>query len=104
MQKISLLVVLAILFLGMNAQPSEAQRGEQEGQTFTKKVDQSVLPDFLTVVDDPTIRKINGMDLGGWYEYDDEGMPATRVEVIKNGILKSFLKIGRAASQDCQKI
>jgi predicted Zn-dependent protease len=67
------------------------QRGEQEGQTFTKKVDQSVLPDFLTVVDDPTIRKINGMDLGGWYEYDDEGMPATRVEVIKNGILKSFL-------------
>ncbi len=67
------------------------QRGEQEGQTFTKKVDQSVLPDFLTVVDDPTVRKINGMDLGGWYEYDDEGMPATRVEVIKNGILKSFL-------------
>jgi TldD protein len=67
------------------------QRGEQEGQTFTKKVDQSVLPEFLTVVDDPTLRKINGMDLGGWYEYDDEGMPATRVEVIKNGILKSFL-------------
>jgi predicted Zn-dependent protease len=67
------------------------QRGEQEGQTFTKKVDQSVLPEFLTVVDDPTIRKLNGMDLGGWYEYDDEGMPATRVEVIKDGILKNFL-------------
>jgi TldD protein len=67
------------------------QRGEQEGQTFTKKVDQSVLPDFLTVVDDPTQRKLNGIDLGGWYEYDDEGMPATRVEVIKNGILKTFL-------------
>jgi TldD protein len=67
------------------------QRGEQEGQTFTKKVDQSVLPEFLTVVDDPTIRNLNGMDLGGWYEYDDEGMPATRVEVIKDGILKNFL-------------
>jgi TldD protein len=67
------------------------QRGEQEGQTFTKKVDQSVLPDFLTVVDDPTQRKLNGIDLGGWYEYDDEGMPATRVEVIKNGVLKTFL-------------
>ena len=67
------------------------QRGEQEGQTFTKKIDQPVLPEFLTVVDDPTLRKLNGMDLGGWYEYDDEGMPATRVEVIKNGILKSFL-------------
>jgi TldD protein len=67
------------------------QRGEQEGQTFTKKVGQSVLPDFLTVVDDPTLRTLNGTDLGGWYEYDDEGMPATRVEVIKDGILKNFL-------------
>jgi len=67
------------------------QRGEQEGQTFTKKVGQPVLPEFLTVVDDPTLRKLNGMDLGGWYEYDDEGMPATRVEVIKDCILKNFL-------------
>ncbi len=67
------------------------QRGEQEGQTFTKKVGQAVLPEFLSVVDDPTLRKLNGMDLGGWYEFDDEGMPATRVEVIKNGILKDFL-------------
>jgi TldD protein len=67
------------------------QRGEQEGQTFTKKVGQSVLPEFLSVVDDPTQRKLNGMDLGGWYEFDDEGMPATRVEVIKDGILKDFL-------------
>jgi len=67
------------------------QRGEQEGQTFTKKVGQPVLPDFLSVVDDPTQRKLNGMDLGGWYEYDDEGMPASRVDVIQNGILKNFL-------------
>jgi predicted Zn-dependent protease len=67
------------------------QRGEQEGQTFTKKVDQSVLPEFLSVVDDPTRRKLDGRDLGGWYEFDDEGMPAMPVEVIKNGILKNFL-------------
>ncbi len=67
------------------------QRGEQEGQTFTKKVGQAVLPEFLSVVDDPTQRQLNGVDLGGWYEFDDEGMPATRVEVIKDGILKNFL-------------
>jgi len=67
------------------------QRGEQEGQTFTKKINQQVLPEFLSVTDDPTQRTLNGMDLGGWYEYDEEGMPATRVEVIKDGILKSFL-------------
>ena len=67
------------------------QRGEQEGQTFTKAVGQPVLPEFLSVVDDPTQRKLNGLDLGGWYEFDDEGMPATRVEVIKDGVLKTFL-------------
>jgi TldD protein len=67
------------------------QRGEQEGQTFTKKINQQVLPEFLSVADDPTQRTLNGMDLGGWYEYDDEGMPASRVEVIKDGILKNFL-------------
>jgi TldD protein len=67
------------------------QRGEQEGQTFTKKINQPVLPAFLSVTDDPTLRTLNGMDLGGWYEYDDEGTPATRVEVIKDGVLKNFL-------------
>ncbi|HXM20386.1 MAG TPA: metallopeptidase TldD-related protein [Terriglobales bacterium] len=67
------------------------QRGEQEGQTFTKKINQQVLPGFLSVTDDPTKRTLNGMDLGGWYEYDEEGMPASRVEVIKDGILKNFL-------------
>lgn len=67
------------------------QRGDQEGQTFTKKVDQAVLPDFLSVVDDPTLRQLNGMALSGAYSFDQEGEPAARVEVIKNGILKNFL-------------
>jgi len=67
------------------------QRGENEGQTFTKKLNQPVLPDFLSVIDDPTQRTLNGVDLAGWYEYDDEGVPARRVEVIKDGVLKSFL-------------
>jgi TldD protein len=67
------------------------QRGEEEGQTFTKKVNESVLPSFLSVADDPTMKKLNGVDLAGTYEFDDEGTPAERVEVIQNGILKSFL-------------
>ncbi|HEY1270979.1 MAG TPA: metallopeptidase TldD-related protein, partial [Terriglobales bacterium] len=78
------------------------QRGEMEGQTFTKKVNQAVLPEFLSVIDDPTQRTLNGVDLGGWYEYDDEGIPATRVEVIKGGILKSFL-MSRMPVKDFEK-
>ena len=35
--------------------------------------------------------RFNGTRLAGWYEYDDEGVPAAKVEVIKNGILRNFL-------------
>ncbi len=67
------------------------QRGEEEGQTFTKKVGEAILPSFLSVVDDPTLKEIGGVKLAGTYEFDDEGVPAQRVEVIKDGILRNFL-------------
>ena len=67
------------------------QRDEDEGQTFTKKVGQEVLPSFLSVVDDPTMKEIDGVKLAGSYAYDNEGVPAQRVEVIENGVLKNFL-------------
>ena len=67
------------------------QRDEDEGQTFTKKVGEEVLPKFLSIVDDPTKKEINGIKLAGTYDYDDEGVPAQRVEVITDGVLKNFL-------------
>ncbi|HYA62917.1 MAG TPA: metallopeptidase TldD-related protein [Candidatus Sulfotelmatobacter sp.] len=67
------------------------QRSEEEGQTFTKKVGQEVLPSFLSVADDPTKVEIEGVKLAGTYAYDSEGTPAQRVEVIQNGVLKNFL-------------
>jgi len=69
----------------------QRQRGSNEGQTFTKKVNQSVLPAFLSVEDDPTLRMIEGVELSGKYDYDDEGRQSERVELISNGILKQFL-------------
>src|SRR5205085_7034424 len=67
------------------------QKDESEGQTFTKSVNTKVLPDFLSVVFDPTRRKIGGVDLNGWYEYDDEGVPGRRVTAVDKGVLKTFL-------------
>ncbi|HUI51727.1 MAG TPA: metallopeptidase TldD-related protein [Terriglobales bacterium] len=67
------------------------QRDEEEGQTFTKKVGQQVLPKFLSVVDDPTLGEINGVKLAGTYQFDNEGTPAQRVMVIQDGVLKNFL-------------
>src|SRR6267142_100891 len=67
------------------------QRDEEEGQTFTKKVGQEVLPKFLSVSDDPTTREIGGMKLAGAFDFDNEGSPSQRVDVIQNGVLKNFL-------------
>ena len=67
------------------------QKDESEGQTFTKSVGSKVLPDFLSVVFDPTRRKVDGVDLNGWYEYDDEGVKARPVTAVQDGVLKTFL-------------
>ena len=67
------------------------QKDEGEGQTFTKSVGEKILPEFLTVTFDPTVKRMAGVDLNGWYEYDDEGVKGQPVKAVENGILRNFL-------------
>ena len=69
----------------------QRQRGDEEGQTFTKDLDKEVLPPFLSVADDPTVSEFGKQWLSGTYAYDDEGQKARRVDLIQNGVLKTFL-------------
>ncbi len=69
----------------------QRQRGDEEGQTFTKELGKDVLPSFLSVADDPTITTFGKTWLSGSYEYDDEGQKARRVDLIDDGVLKTFL-------------
>lgn len=69
----------------------QRQRGDEEGQTFTKEVGKEVLPTFLSVADDPTMTKFGKTWLSGSYAYDDEGEKARRVNLIDDGVLKTFL-------------
>ncbi|HEY6271741.1 MAG TPA: metallopeptidase TldD-related protein [Terriglobales bacterium] len=69
----------------------QRQRGDNEGQTFTKMVGQSVLPSFLSVEDDPTLATLGGVELSGKYNFDEEGEKSQRVQLIDQGILKQFL-------------
>jgi len=69
----------------------QRQKNEDEAQTFKKKVNQSVLPDFLNVYSDPALKSYAGTELVGYYPFDDEGVKARRVTVVDKGILKSFL-------------
>lgn len=67
------------------------QKDESEGQTFAKSVGAPVLPEFLSVSFDATRRQLGGVDLNGWYAFDDEGVPAQNVQLVANGVLKTFL-------------
>ena len=67
------------------------QRNADDGQTFGSKIGQPVLPSFLSVVFDPTLRKVGNTELMGHYVYDDEGVKARRVTVVDKGMLKTFL-------------
>ena len=58
-----------------------------------------VLPDFISVVDDPTLDTFAGHGLGGSYQVDDEGVPAAPVTVVDKGTLVNYL-IGRAPIRD----
>ena len=49
-----------------------------------------ILPDFLSIVDDATRKKLGGEDLLGYYQFDDEGVPAQKVTLIDHGVLKTF--------------
>ncbi|MCA8962064.1 MAG: peptidase U62, partial [Planctomycetes bacterium] len=67
------------------------QKSADEGQTFTKMIGKPVLPEFLSVVDDPTVAKLGAQDLRGFYRFDDEGVPAQRVGLVEDGVLRTFL-------------
>ncbi len=58
-----------------------------------------VLPDFISVVDDPTLDTFAGHGLGGSYKVDDEGVPAAPVTVVDKGTLVNYL-IGRVPIRD----
>ena len=67
------------------------QRNADDGQTFTRRVGQPVLPSFLSVIFDPTRKKVGDVELMGHYEYDDQGVRAQSVTVVDSGVLKTFL-------------
>jgi TldD protein len=67
------------------------QKDISEGQTFTSKVGEQILPDFISIKDDPTEATLNGQMLLGNYAFDDEGVPGASTILVDHGVLKTFL-------------
>ncbi len=71
------------------------QKSAHEGKTFAEQVGKPILPAFIDVYDDPTVAQLEGEDLNGLYAYDDEGTPASRANLVEDGIFQGFL-MGRS--------
>jgi predicted Zn-dependent protease len=78
--------------------PELGQNARVHGQ-FASSYRSRVLPEFLSIVDDPTLAEFKGTSLLGHYAVDDEGVAAQRVPVIEKGVLVSYL-LGRQPIRD----
>ncbi len=66
------------------------QKEQTGGQTFASYVGKDIAPDWLSVYDDAQIRTLNGVQLNGFYRFDDEGVRAQLVKLIDKGKLVGF--------------
>jgi predicted Zn-dependent protease len=63
----------------------------QPDNPFLDRVGARVLPEFLTVIDNPLIDEYQGRHMAGQSKMDDDGMLTREVHLIDNGILKNLL-------------
>jgi TldD protein len=79
--------------VGANVLGRKPQLGRPNRTTgaFATSYKTRVLPNFLTVVDDPTLKDFQGKSLVGNYDVDDDGVKAQPVTLIENGTLVSYL-------------
>jgi TldD protein len=66
---------------------------------FQSSFHSRVLPEFITVVDDPAMRTFEGKALLGSFNVDDEGVPAQDVTIVDKGKLDNYL-VGREPVKD----
>ena len=70
----------------------ERQNDNKEGATFKGQIGKTILPSFITVLDDPSAARLDGVSLNGHYDFDDEGVASFPVTLVDRGILRNYLK------------
>ena len=79
--------------IGGNILGRKPQLGRPNRTTgaFATSYKTRVLPKFVTVVDDPTLKEFGGKRLVGNYDVDSEGVAAQAVTVVADGTLDNYL-------------
>jgi TldD protein len=87
--------------IGQNVVGHKPQLGKPNRTTgaFATSYKARVLPNFLSLVDDPTMKDFQGKSVVGGYAVDSEGVKAQAVHVIESGMLTNYL-VGRQPLRD----
>jgi TldD protein len=70
----------------------ERQNDNKEGATFKGQIGKPVLPAFVSVLDDPTLRKVGNVSLNGTTDSTTRASFARPVTLVDHGILRNYLK------------
>lgn len=84
-------VSAALAFALAQRLSGEEQRNPAGAQTFRGRSGRRVLPEDLSLSDDPTRGEFLGRPLLGRYAHDDQGVPARPVTLVDKGVLTGFL-------------
>ncbi|HXW18418.1 MAG TPA: metallopeptidase TldD-related protein [Candidatus Acidoferrales bacterium] len=88
--------------LSMLPRFDEIMEGLGGRSEWTGRVSNRVLPQSVTLTDDPAATAFNGQPLIGGYGVDDEGVRAQRVPIVEDGILKNLLMSRRPGPEFTQ--
>src|SRR5262249_29099352 len=66
---------------------------------FATSYKSRVLPTFVNIIDDPTMKDFQGKSLIGSYDVDSEGVKAQSVDLVDKGVLTNYL-LGRQPIRD----
>jgi predicted Zn-dependent protease len=89
----------ALLAAGVTATRPKLGTEARTNGPFASSYHARIMPEFLTVIDDPALKTWDGKDLVGAYTVDDEAVPAQTVKLVADGHLENYL-IGRTPIRD----
>ncbi|HZI50691.1 MAG TPA: metallopeptidase TldD-related protein, partial [Terriglobia bacterium] len=67
------------------------RNGQSATPPLEDRMNRPILPAYISVVDDPTIKTLSNRKLIGYYSHDDQGVPSKRVSLVEGGLLTDFL-------------
>jgi len=94
--------------LGPNISMAEEITGQNSDQNYFEHwrnplkdtLGRRILPKYVNLIDDPSIREFQGVPIMGGYKYDDDGVPGKPVLIAENGLLKGFCQ-DRVPTKHC---